>query len=100
MFAQLTQRDTGSVPGFLGVKLHMTSASNFRCRGLGGVISIGIIDASWLAWLVIASATDFSIMICICIVHRGWARRVAQPRFSDVGQGSGCEWEEGEGCVG
>ena len=55
MFAQLTQRDTGSVLGLLGVKLHMTSASNFRCSGLpGGVISMGIVAASRLAWLRIA----------------------------------------------
>ena len=56
MFAQLTQRDTGSVLGLLGVKLHMTSASNLRCRELpGGVMSIGIVAASsWLAWLRIA----------------------------------------------
>ena len=71
MFAQLTQRDTGSVLGLLGVKLHMTSASNFRCRGLpGGVISIGIVAASWLGWLLIAccsiwaSSTAFSRLIC------------------------------------
>ena len=51
VFAQLTQRDTGSVLGRLGVKLHMTSASNFSCRGLGGVISKVIVAGSWFGWL-------------------------------------------------
>ena len=67
MCAQLTQRAKGSVLGLLGVKLHMTSASNFCCNELpGGVISIGIVAASWLAWLRVAccsiwaSSTAFS----------------------------------------